>query len=396
MSSAVTEAETVITLVLSEGGTRGSGSSSSRRSGRSRRSGAWGRSRSLGSVGITGNSSDKALVSAFFDADVSILTPSGSPRVLNNPVGSGVLEVHTNEEDTMVNLSRNAVGHDTTSVGLPRGGIDGDGDGADSGKSGSHVSFSVTNIGVASDLGAFGLAGTLASGNLTVTRDVRVVGFTSDPAVPFGDDGGPGVVHEATVAAVILLVTRDEFLFRESDEVVAGEEPLAFNTTSGREGPARAALTLVLDVGDGTLLTPIDFFDLGGAEGLLFSEAVALSFFLVVIVGVVVDLEFFSGEVREFIVTELGKRVLGGHLVSSLHVLVVDLFTLGIFIRSEGLVVEGLVFRPSGMSKSHLDGHSKSDNDGSEASVENLHYFCFFRGFFYFKKYKKGKSFVRK
>ena len=257
---------------------------------------------------------------------------------------------------------------------MPSGGVDGDGEGADVGDGGGHGGFGVGDVDVAGDVGAGGLAGAVAGGDLTVTRDVRVVGFAGHVTVPVLDDGGPGVVHETAVAAVVAGVAGDEFLFGEGDEVVAGEEPLAFGGTSCGERPAGAALALVLDVGDGTLLAPVDLLFAGGAdEGLLGGEAGALGFLLEGLGGVVVDLEFFGGEVGELVVAEGGEGVLGGEGVGDAHVVSVDLFALGVLIGSEGLVVQLLVFGPRRVGKGHLDGEGDGDADSGEAGVENLH-----------------------
>lgn len=80
------------------------------------------------------------------------------------------------------------------------------------------------------------------------------------------------LLHEATVAARVAdavlvadMVAVNELLLRERNEGVASESPLrsvnaratitsmsydGLNVARGREGPARAAAALVLDVGD--------------------------------------------------------------------------------------------------------------------------------------------------
>ena len=390
VAGAVAEAEAVGALVLGEGAGRGGGTGGSGGEGRggaggSGGAGGRGSDGSLGGFGVAGDGGDEALILAVFDADVTFLTPLGGPGVLDDPVGSGVGQIVANNKHAMINLSRCTVGHDASGVGLPSGSVDGDGERSNVGDGGGHGGFGVGNVDVAGDVGAGGLAGAVARGDLTVTRDVRVVGFTSHVTVPVLDDSGPGVVHETAVAAVVAGVAGDEFLFGEGDEVVAGEEPLAFGGTSCGERPAGAALALVLDVGDGTLLAPVDLFDLGGTnEGLLGAEAGALGFGLVEVVGVVVDLEFFGREVGELVVAEGSEGVLGGEGVGDAHVFSVDLFALGILIGSEGLVVQLLVFRPRRVGKGHLDGEGDGDADSGEAGVENLH------DFFLFKRRKRG------
>jgi len=317
------------------------------------------------------------LVLAVLNTDVTFLTPRGTPGVLDDPVGRRVGEVHTDEEDTVVNLGGDAVGHDAAGVCLPRGGVNGDGDGADLTEGGGDGGFGLVDHLVRGDLGDVRLAGVFAGGNLTHAGDVRVGGLGGQPAVPRGDGELPGVLHDATVAAVVVGVAGDELLLGEGDEFVAGEEPGPFCRASVGAGPAAAALSLIFDMSDGALSSPVDLLDLGGTELDGLDGLVVLGFALVVSLSVVVDLEFFGGEVRELVVAELGKRVLGGHFVSLGHVGVVNLLALEIFDGSEGLVVETLVLRPRRMSESHLDESTKSDDGDSEGVVEDLHYFLF-------------------
>jgi len=69
------------------------------------------------------------------------------------------------------------------------------------------------------------------------------------------------VVHEAAVASHVALcgTAVDKVLFREADEASSNELVLALHGSSGGEGPAGTALSLVLDCSDGALLPPINF-----------------------------------------------------------------------------------------------------------------------------------------
>jgi hypothetical protein len=49
----------------------------------------------------------------------------------------------------------------------------------------------------------------------------------------------------------------NKVLLRESNELGLGQKVGTFGGTSGRERPARSALSLVFDVGDGSVLSPI-------------------------------------------------------------------------------------------------------------------------------------------
>ena len=72
-----------------------------------------------------------------------------------------------------------------------------------------------------------------------------------------------GEVHEAAAAAVVAVLGRavDEVLLGEGDELARLAEVLPLERARGGEGPAGAALALVLDRGHRALLPPVD---LGG------------------------------------------------------------------------------------------------------------------------------------
>ena len=70
--------------------------------------------------------------------------------------------------------------------------------------------------------------------------------------------------------------TIDQILFWEADKFAGFTEMLAFQGSSGTEGPAWSALTLVLDGGHGTTGTPIHVFgefNIGGGDVVSASEA---------------------------------------------------------------------------------------------------------------------------
>ena len=72
-----------------------------------------------------------------------------------------------------------------------------------------------------------------------------------------------GEVHEAAAAAVVAILGRavDEVLLGEGDELARLAEVLPLERARGGEGPAGAALALVLDRGHRALRPPVD---LGG------------------------------------------------------------------------------------------------------------------------------------
>ena len=72
-----------------------------------------------------------------------------------------------------------------------------------------------------------------------------------------------GRVHPAAVAAGVAVGPGavNQLLFAEGDQGVSSQSPGALQGAGGREGPARAALSLVLDVGHNSSIAPV----LGGS-----------------------------------------------------------------------------------------------------------------------------------
>jgi len=62
---------------------------------------------------------NQALVAAGGDADVTRLSPRCAPGVLDDPVWWVVALVEANNQDTVVDLVGDAIGHDSASVRLP-------------------------------------------------------------------------------------------------------------------------------------------------------------------------------------------------------------------------------------------------------------------------------------
>lgn len=91
---------------------------------------------------------------------------------------------------------------------------------------------------------------------------VRVRSLSVNSTV--GDDVSEGLVHETTVATLVTLGGRavDEVLLRKADEFASLQEVGTFGGTGGGERPARSALALVLNGGDGSLGSPVP----GGGE----------------------------------------------------------------------------------------------------------------------------------
>jgi len=213
----------------------------------------------LSSTGVVGCTTGKE--------DVTSISPGGSPRVLDLVEVNAVKGSVTDGEDTVVKFSTAGTGENTRLVQLEvlLVGLDGDrhgvlGKGRHHGRVRVLLHVSVRHGGRVGH-GSAGLgAGT---GGLGGTRGIRVRGLGTDASV----GGGPleGVVHKTSVAAHVgslggslAVVAINELLLRERNEVLVLVEVSSLHGTSGGERPARAALALVLDRGDGTQGGPVN------------------------------------------------------------------------------------------------------------------------------------------
>ena len=158
----------------------------------------------------------------------------------------------------MVELSATDLGHDATRVELPvavgvngnRDGLLGDGPGKGGLRVG-HIGEGDSNSAI--DGGAAGVAG----GNLSLSRDIRVVVLRAEAS---SLDVAEGIVHEATAAAHVstLSVAADKLLLGEGDLLLILKVVSSLHSTGGGEGPAASALSLVLDSSDHVGGGPVD------------------------------------------------------------------------------------------------------------------------------------------
>ena len=122
-----------------------------------------------------------------------------------------------------------------------------------------------------------------------------------------------------TIAGVVGGGTGHKLLLREREEFACGDEVGTFNSTSGREGPAGAALTLILHRSDTALGNPVDRRSVGLGVDLDVRESAAISWSLTKHLFV-----FCSAPVRELVVTGgpsgIGGVVLLDKLVSQIKV----------------------------------------------------------------------------
>ena len=188
------------------------------------------------------------------NSDVALLTPGGAPRVLDEPVVSLALSSLTNKEDTVIEAGSAEVLDNTTKVELEskRGTIDGNRNWSFSKSSGEGLWVLWGDILVAREH---------VNGTLGIARSISTLIWVVRLSVHHVSLGViEGVVHETTIAALValLLGAVNELLLRERWELTVLLEVGTLHGTGGRESPAGTALSLVLDWGDGTFLSPVD------------------------------------------------------------------------------------------------------------------------------------------
>jgi len=204
------------------------------------------------------------------------------------------------------------------------GSIDGNTDGTNSGASSLEVRFASLRDGLeAGDERS--LVGDVVSALQGTGSLVRIAGFAVDTVVL--DDVLESVSHFTTLATIISERGRavDEVLLRETNKGVSRKLPLAFHGASGREGPARSTLSLVLDWGDSTSVSPVDAS--WEADRGISDEQVVLGEGRRALVTVHSSTEFSVGEVTEVVHGELNSGLLGVVLTDELQVLLEDLET---------------------------------------------------------------------
>jgi hypothetical protein len=205
----------------------------------------------------------------------------------------------------------------------------------------------------------------------SVFSSVRIRRLSVNSVV--GDDVVHGSGHETTVASLVSLSsgTIHKVLLRETDELVAGQKVATFCGSSGGERPARAALSLVLDGSDSSLLSPVhgggctdDGFDLLAPRG-----QVNVGWHSVSQVEL---LEFSVGKVTELVHGEGDSVLLGVVVGNVIHVSLEGGITTSEFVVVVGL---GVLLHPSGEGKLVLlfseSGHRGDEEKGEDN--EDLH-----------------------
>jgi len=263
------------------------------------------------------------------EEDVAGQTPACAPGVLDDPVVLAVLSAVADGQDTVVELWVSATaaagGHDSRGVQLPSsgGGINGDGDWLLN-QGGLESNF-VVHIDVAA-AGDGGRGGASALGAGAVGGGVWVSSLSAETLVL--DDPGEGVLHQTSAAALVAggLGAVNKLLLGERSELASLEEDGTFDGAGGGKRPARSALSLVLDGGDGTLGAPIN----GGGESLRGNSGRghAGGGIHAGVILVVEGAELVQGEVSELVDGQSVGGVLGGVVANDVEVGLEDVVSL--------------------------------------------------------------------
>ena len=189
------------------------------------------------------------------EADVPLISPLGSPRVLHDPVVLSVLSSVSNSQDSVVQLGSTVSVKDSRRVELESTlvSLNGNGDGLKSNsslESSFVVGSNIDKLGDSGDRRA-GLAGSVFS-------LVRIRRLVADSLIV--DDVLESIVHQSSVASLVALCLRaiNELLLRERHELSSLDGNGTLDRAGGGEGPAGSALALILDISHSILGSPID------------------------------------------------------------------------------------------------------------------------------------------
>jgi len=141
------------------------------------------------------------------------------------------------------------------------GGIDGNGNGSNGGHSLSHLLLiTLRHIGE-STIGGSDCALVEVAGIIDGFIRIRLLGVNTSIVL----DVTEGVVHKTAVASVVAVLggAIDQVLLGERDQHSGLAVMLTLQGASGGEGPAAAAMSLILDGGHSSLLAPVHRFGQG-------------------------------------------------------------------------------------------------------------------------------------
>jgi len=198
---------------------------------------------------MTGNTLLLELALVHAHPEVTVETPRGTPRVSNNPVGSGTSHspaddldgVTTESVSSSVDVDTGVVGHEvgvdeetsldwTVGVDLLLDGLD--------------VSEGAVSVGVVFLPGTRSGARAVARTLRTRTRGVWVASVSNDTSLV---EVVPSLVEVTTLATVVGAITRDHILWGEDNVVTTFDAGSVREDLRGGESPAGTASGLVSD-----------------------------------------------------------------------------------------------------------------------------------------------------
>jgi hypothetical protein len=303
------------------------------------------------------------------DEDITIRTPGSTPRVLDDESFQDSDLLVTDSQDSMIEVSTTTGSENTRLVELEGVliGFDEDRDGEVNQSRLELVSaLGGDELVVSVDLVSLGGIETA----LTVLGSVGVVRFEFKTVLG-------GILNSEIRPASLATITSsrstiNDLLFREREEFTAVDEVETFEDTSGGESPARTALALILNGGNGTLVSPIDGVG-ESINGKASSEGVSGNFLSVVFevsTGSIDLLEFGSSQISKLVDGELDFGVFRVHSVDLVEVFNEDTESDGFFFSSIGFLVLNLPGRPhrgKGISlESSADNTSESEKSNKK------------------------------
>ena len=331
------------------------------------------------------------------DADVTALSPSRGPGVSDEVVKLTVVLTVSNKLDGMVNIGLLHVtsGENTGLIEVPSTGVNGDGDGTDGGN-GLHEGgvTVVSELGVSRDLGEGNDEVRVAVKVLSGVADVRVDPLGRETSVGHdavvGDLSGTSRASTGSTAVLGVRGTRGDLLLRELNADSLRNKKLRLESLGSGKSPTRTALSLILDGGDSSLLSPVHAGRESVKAGL--GKSVLLTVRDVHLGHSLVDrgtvsehlLELLGGEVGKVRHTVLVGKSLGVVLLDGAKVVVEDSLA-GLVHGGTGnmglaelgnvlfkVVLLGLNLVPAGESSGHaVEGHD--GQNGEKGNGTELH-----------------------
>mmetsp|Transcript_1216 Transcript_1216/g.3515 ORF Transcript_1216/g.3515 Transcript_1216/m.3515 type:complete len:399 (-) Transcript_1216:144-1340(-) len=195
-------------------------------------------------------------------SDVSIFSPRGTPRVLDEEVWLLSLEVSSvsNGQDPVIDVTALAacvVGEHTSLVELESilVRLDSDGDWLHGDRSQHRLLVALWDIVEGADDASW-YVGAVSAASVVLDGLVWVILFRAQTAALFIEL--ECVVHQSSIASKIKMVAIQQVLLRKRNELSSADEFGTLQRAGGGEGPAGPAGTLILDVCHATHVHPVD------------------------------------------------------------------------------------------------------------------------------------------